>query len=151
MEEEEVLSIKTPTTLCCPGIFCCASAGSMVVIIISVSLALLVCAIIPLIFYIHWRSSPGEALPNVHMQVRSHSQHHAQTYPDEPRLVVSEARNKRPSSRAEVSGSCPCFCLKRGLTMPLVHSQGSHGAVELQALNASESSARGAVYQPLEA
>ncbi|XP_029706622.1 uncharacterized protein isoform X1 [Takifugu rubripes] len=30
---------------------------TMVVIIISVSLALLVCAIIPLIFYIHWRSS----------------------------------------------------------------------------------------------
>lgn len=40
----------------------------MVVIIISVSLALLVCAIIPLIFYLHWRSSSGEALPAVHVQ-----------------------------------------------------------------------------------
>lgn len=56
------------TTLCCHGILCCASAETMVVIITSVSLALLVCAIIPLIFYIHWRSSSGEALANVYAQ-----------------------------------------------------------------------------------
>lgn len=44
-------------------VFSAVSAETMVVIIISVSLALLVCAIIPLIFYIHWRNSSGEALP----------------------------------------------------------------------------------------
>lgn len=39
----------------------------MVVIIASVSLALVVCAIIPLIFCLHWRSSSGEAFTNVHV------------------------------------------------------------------------------------
>lgn len=67
-EEEEVLPVKTLTTLCCHGIFCCVSAETMVVIIVSVSLALVVCAIIPLIFCFHWKSSSGEAFPNVHMQ-----------------------------------------------------------------------------------
>lgn len=33
----------------------------------------------------------------------------------------------------------------------LIGSQGSHAAVELQALNVSESSPGGTVYQPLEA
>lgn len=37
----------------------------MVVIITSVSLGLLVCAVIPVIFYLYWRSSSGEASPGV--------------------------------------------------------------------------------------
>uniref|UniRef100_A0AAV2LHH6 Uncharacterized protein n=1 Tax=Knipowitschia caucasica TaxID=637954 RepID=A0AAV2LHH6_KNICA len=37
---------------------------TIIVIIVSVSLALLVCAIIPLIFYGHWRSSGEESIHN---------------------------------------------------------------------------------------
>lgn len=58
-EEEQLqqLSIKPLTALGCHGILCCVSAETMVVMVIWMSLALLVCAIIPVIFYIHWRSS----------------------------------------------------------------------------------------------
>ncbi|CAL8333771.1 unnamed protein product [Merluccius merluccius] len=38
--------------------------GTMVVIIISVSLALLVCALIPVIFYGRWRSNKGPRQPD---------------------------------------------------------------------------------------
>ncbi|CAL8330717.1 unnamed protein product [Lota lota] len=38
--------------------------GTMVVIIISVSLALLVCALIPVIFYGRWRSTKGPRQPD---------------------------------------------------------------------------------------
>lgn len=38
-----------------------SASDATVVIIVSVSLALLVCAVIPPIFYGHWRSNVGEA------------------------------------------------------------------------------------------
>lgn len=51
-----VSCLVTSTHVCLFLLF----ADTTVVIIVSVSLALLVCAIIPLIFYRHFRSNPGE-------------------------------------------------------------------------------------------
>lgn len=65
--------------------------------------------------------------------------------------MVSEAQNKHSTSHAEVSSSRTWSCLKGGLMAALIGSQGSHAAVELQALHVSQSGPGGTAYQPLEA
>lgn len=94
------------------------SAETTVVIIVSVSLALLVCAIIPLIFYGHCRSNPGEVTyahrhtcAHTLLSVRSVISHQNVAFTcacthkrsNESRLFVSEAQNKPEANNAEVS------------------------------------------------
>lgn len=96
--------------------------GTMVVIIISVTLALLVCALIPVIFYGRWRSAKGNLTPE---QIQSRMHIHAQTYlgnvgahthshsPNKSPFFIDRSESAWCREMPESSGKWPCDKRKR--------------------------------------
>lgn len=89
----------------------CFFADTTVVIIVSVSLAVLVCAIIPLIFYGHCRGNLAETqanmcttfTPQFDLEPKLFHVFAHRRFNESFRLFVSEGRNRSEANKCEVS------------------------------------------------